>query len=288
MAPRGRRGSKRRRTAVASNSAASAAAGPSVAATERLKDPSHAKTLQSGLEELWRNGILCDLTIRLAQGGSVAAKGGEVKANEVLVHSAVVAALSKPLKKMLHGPLACVEDCMLTLQQPPGAGFDGAALRSLMEFMYTGELELTETTTWSLLSVADFFGIDGAKQLVVCFLVVLVGEKLVSLRLARQRYSLRSPLVRLTSGELADQVPASRLYQSFGVKHAKYPAGVRTWLCAFCHHLHTNKSRHSPTPSLQSSTRLISLAQIAWLCSQSDASRCAPSLEEPDRISGAW
>ena len=108
------------------------------------------------------------------------------------------------------------------------------------------------------------------------------GKKLVSLSLARQWYSLRSPLVRLTSGELADQVPASKLCQSFGVKHAKYPAGVRTCLGAFCHQLHTNKSRHSPTPSLQSSTRLISLAQIAWLFSQSGASRCA-SLEEPDR-----
>ena len=55
------------------------------------------------------------------------------------------------------------------------------------------------------------------------------GKKLVSLRLARQRYSLRSPLVRLTSGELADQVPASKLCQSFGVKHEKVSCG-RTYL----------------------------------------------------------
>ena len=55
------------------------------------------------------------------------------------------------------------------------------------------------------------------------------GEKLVSLRLARQRYSLRSPLVCLTSGALADQVPASKLCQSFGVKHAKVSCG-RTYL----------------------------------------------------------
>ena len=122
-------------------------------ATERLSDPSHAETVLKGLERLWRNGVLCDLTLRCCSDAE--------EPVEVEVHSAVVAAVSAPLERMLVGPMASVEEGVLTL----GPGVDGDSLRSVVEFMYTGELELTETTTFSVLEATEYLDVVGAKSL---------------------------------------------------------------------------------------------------------------------------
>ena len=58
------RGSKRRRATTKKGSASVAASSSANIATERLSDPSHAETVLKGLERLWRNGVLCDLTLR--------------------------------------------------------------------------------------------------------------------------------------------------------------------------------------------------------------------------------
>ena len=127
----------------------------SVPAAERLSHPGHAGELLSGLERLWRAGTLCDLVIK----SPASASQDEC---EVKVHSVVAAALSEPLEKMLVGEMASVKDGVLSV----GPEVEGPALRSLSEFMYTGELELTAATTWSVLSAANYFGMDAAKQLV--------------------------------------------------------------------------------------------------------------------------
>ena len=90
-------------------------------------DPSHAEALRKGLERLWRSDKLCDLTIRAFAEGS----DDKADAVEVSVHSAVVAALSEPLEQMIDGPMACVEDGVLTLQ--PGSGVGAALLGTVMD-----------------------------------------------------------------------------------------------------------------------------------------------------------
>ena len=157
------RGTKRRRAATKNGSASAAASSSAEVATERLSDPSHAETVLKGLERLWRNGDLCDLTLRCCSDAAE-------EPTEVVVHSAVVAAVSRPLEQMLVGPMASVDDGVLTL----GPGVDGASLRSVVEFMYTGELELTESTTFSVLEATEYLDVQGAKSLSAGFL----GENL--------------------------------------------------------------------------------------------------------------
>ena len=80
------RGSKRRRATTKKGSASGAASSSANIATERLSDPSHAETVLKGLERLWRNGVLCDLTLRCCSEAE--------EPVEVEVHSAVVAAVA--------------------------------------------------------------------------------------------------------------------------------------------------------------------------------------------------
>ena len=79
-------------------------------------------------------------------------------AQQIPVHSAVAASVSRPLQRMIAGSSGSaggltpsVVDGVLTL--PADSGVDAASLRTLVDFVYSGELELTPGTAWALLSL---------------------------------------------------------------------------------------------------------------------------------------
>ena len=146
------RASKRRRTASAS---AAADATPA----EVLVDPDHATTQQSGLEQLWRarslgRALPAVLVLRSGDGA------------EVLAGAEVAAALSRPIQRMVAGSLASVtKEGVVSLPN-----VEGAVLRAVVEYMYTGRLELTRDTMWGVMSAANYLELGGALGLCASFL----------------------------------------------------------------------------------------------------------------------
>ena len=99
------------------------------------------------------------------EASSSAAAAAEPTAVLVKVDVAVAAALSRPLAKMLVGPMASLDRESNVLSLGQGCGLNPAALRSVVEFMYTGQLELTAHTTFDVLSATNFLELDSAKAL---------------------------------------------------------------------------------------------------------------------------
>ena len=153
--PKTRSTTKRRRTDDGGE-----ASGDSAQTAQRLEDASHGGRLSRGLARLWRKGELCDVMLRAPSvlGGAPV---------EVAAHTAVLAALSEPLEKMLLGAMASVgADGVLTLHE----GVEAASLPTLVEYAYTGTLELTEGGMWGVLSSCVFLQLEGATALCEEFL----------------------------------------------------------------------------------------------------------------------
>ena len=147
------RASKRRRTSAATS-------------TKVLADPAHSVDQSSCLEKLWRAGSLVGalpavLVLRASDGV------------EVLAGTEVAASMSRPIERMLVGPMkSATPQGVVSLPS-----VEGAALRSLVEYMYTGRLELTGDTIWSVLAAANFLQLGGAVRLCEPFLQELISPE---------------------------------------------------------------------------------------------------------------
>jgi hypothetical protein len=140
------RSSKNRKLDAASSSS------DADAAVERLSDPDHADVLLAGLDRLRLEGKFTDVTLRVPS-----ASGGGVVAIEA--HANVLCALSPPLESMLLGPMASKDG---NVELP---SLKAEAVSSLVDYVYTGELELKQDTAWEVLEAADFLGLGDAKAL---------------------------------------------------------------------------------------------------------------------------
>ena len=134
-----------------------------------LHDQAHAAKRQAGLTRLWRDGKGCDITIRaltrLEDGA--ATTGASVAAIEIEAHRVVLAEASDPLYQMIFGDMACVdEENVLTLAD----GIEPAALQSVLEYVYSGTLELTQDTMWAVLKACMYLELSGAIRLCTEFL----------------------------------------------------------------------------------------------------------------------
>ena len=127
----------------------------------RLHDQTHGASLEAGLTRLWRDGQSCDITIRVPvapEDGAAATAGATVAVVEVEAHRIVLAAVSAPLDRMIFGPMASVDEGnVLTLAD----GIDPAALRSVVEYAYSGTLEITQDTMWSVLKACMYLEMRG-------------------------------------------------------------------------------------------------------------------------------
>ncbi|MCP4504130.1 MAG: BTB/POZ domain-containing protein, partial [Deltaproteobacteria bacterium] len=165
------RGSKRRRVGASDAAAAASSA-------KALVDSGHAERLRAGLQETRINDgfdeLPANIKIRvcLRSGGSPDdASSSTTSAATALVKVApnVAAALSRPLANMLVGPMASVSpDGVLTLGAD--CGVNAEALQAVVDYMYSGTLELLPATTFEVLSATNFLELEVAKGLCVTFL----------------------------------------------------------------------------------------------------------------------
>ena len=135
----------------------------------RLHDQAHAAKRQAGLTRLWRDGMGRDITIRVLTRleDGAAATGASVAAIEIEAHRVVLAEASDPLYQMIFGDMACVdEENVLTLAD----GIEPAALQSVLEYVYSGTLELTQDTMWAVLKACMYLELSGAIDLCTEFL----------------------------------------------------------------------------------------------------------------------
>ena len=135
----------------------------------RLHDQAHAAKRQAGLIRLWRDGKGRDITIRVLTRleDGAAATGASVAAIEIEAHRVVLAAASDPLYQMIFGEMACVdEENVLTLAD----GIEPEALQSVLEYVYSGTLELTQDTMWAVLKACMYLELNGAIDLCTRFL----------------------------------------------------------------------------------------------------------------------
>ena len=156
------RGTKRRRCGGASADSPAAAAAAAASATEILINPGHAEALLKGLERARCDDDLDNLPLRIKL---------QVQASSIVIKVSVemAVALSRPLAKMLVGPMASLgKDNVLSLGLE--CGCNPVALLSVANYMYTGRLELTEHSTFDVLSATNFLELDGAKELCAAFL----------------------------------------------------------------------------------------------------------------------
>ena len=130
--------------------------------TVRLRDEARHVSLQAGLTRPWHDGKFCDITIRVL----TTLEDSTVETTEIKAHRVVLTAISEPLDRMICGPMASVdENNVLTLP-----GIDPAVLRSVVEYAYSGTLEFTQDTVWSVLEACTYLGLDGATELCTEFL----------------------------------------------------------------------------------------------------------------------
>jgi len=138
-------------------------------AAVRLHDQTHGASLEAGLTRLWRDGQSCDITIRVPAGladGAAPTVDAAVAVVEVEAHRIVLAAVSAPLDRMIFGPMASVdEENVLTLAD----GIEPAALRSVVEYAYSGTLEITQDTMWAVLKACLYLEMRGAVLLCTQF-----------------------------------------------------------------------------------------------------------------------
>ena len=158
----------RRSSPISITASDSSTAAPAAAAAERLTDPSHAAALQRGLEAHWRAGKPCDLVIEAHP--DAATPGGTCTVG-VPVNSAVAAAMSRPLSMMLAAegfPKKRHQGGVLTL--PAGSGVEAAALAAMVEYFYTGKLEVSKHTVLALLRTAGYLELESVTALCAEFL----------------------------------------------------------------------------------------------------------------------
>ena len=168
------RDTKRRRGEGGSSAAEEAAACVVPRKAVLLKDPTHSVTLMLGLaRDLREHGASNAAIPAVVMLRAFDLEGGA--AQQIPVHSAVAASVSRPLQRMIAGSsgragglASSVVGGVLTL--PTDSGVDAASLRTLVDFMYSGELELTPSTAWALLSTSNFLELDSAKKLCEPFL----------------------------------------------------------------------------------------------------------------------
>ena len=132
------------------------AAGPadSAPSADRLSDPNHARQLQIGMARVWRAGELCDVNVRVPSGDGTT--NVEVKA-----HASVLLAMCPPLARMLIGDMSTWgEDGGLPLP-----ALAPEAVRSVVEYIYTGSMELQWETVAEVLAGCAFLGLDGGRAL---------------------------------------------------------------------------------------------------------------------------
>ena len=173
--------------------AAAAVAEAAAAATVRLRDKMHDASLHAGLTRLWlditipatwpflrvagmvmsqpflRGHHACDITIRVPAGledGTAADAGASMAVTEIKAHRVVLAAVSAPLDRMIFGDMASVDENDVLIL----AGIDPAALRTVVEYAYSGTLEFHQDTVWSVLEACMYLELDRATHLCTKFL----------------------------------------------------------------------------------------------------------------------
>ena len=159
--------SVRRQHRVDDSTTSGVAVTPSAA--EHLHDQAHGAHRRAGLTRLLGNGNGHAITIRVLTRpeDDAAATGAPVAAIELVAHRLVLAAMSEPLNQMIFGAMACVdEENVLTL----AGGIEPAALRSVLEYMCSGTLELTQDTMWAVLKACMYLELSGAIDLCTEFL----------------------------------------------------------------------------------------------------------------------
>ncbi|XP_013391404.1 actin-binding protein IPP [Lingula anatina] len=106
-----------------------------------FKSPNHAEDLLKKLQELWRNGRFCD--VQLA-----------VQEKQFSAHRNVLSACSPYFQAMFAGGLA--EEGMAKVELHE---VDLEIFSILLDFMYTGEVDVRNDNCQDLLAAADMFGL---------------------------------------------------------------------------------------------------------------------------------
>ncbi|CAL1533269.1 unnamed protein product [Lymnaea stagnalis] len=155
--------------------------GPSVAANDKVSSympcstENHCCALLHGLQELRKSNTLCDYTL-IADGQSIA------------VHRAVMAACSDYFRVMLTGFMKESREQVVELK---GVTADG--LKVVVDFAYTGRLELTTDNVEEVLSAASHLQVSVAVELCSKYLeMALTIYNCTDILNLAQMYSLSS------------------------------------------------------------------------------------------------
>lgn len=119
-----------------------------------MLDPRYSPKLLLGLEDLWRNEIFVDTTLEF---------GNE----EVKVHRAVLAAASDYFKSMFAGALKeSWSHEKIRINE-----VDVKSFKTLIEYSYTGNVDVNQKNVLILLKTADLLQFDSVRHLCSEFLV---------------------------------------------------------------------------------------------------------------------
>ncbi|XP_060585192.1 uncharacterized protein LOC132741116 [Ruditapes philippinarum] len=120
---------------------------------ESFKDPDFQENFVGSIYELWRNGKLCDASI-------------EVGSRVFKFHKIVLAICSPEFLNM--------NETRLVIQLPVET--DISALEAVLQYVYSGELKLTENTIESVQKLATMFKIDKILEFCGTFHSELIGR----------------------------------------------------------------------------------------------------------------
>ena len=139
-----------------------------------VKDESHSSHILQGLYSMFKEERFCDITFVIN------------KKRKLKAHRAVLTAFSSYFEALLGSNWDEGKQDEVELQ-----GIDEAVFTALVEFAYSGRIEITTENVQDLLEGADFFGAEFVQKSCVDFLKAALDEKvcLDILQLA-ERYSI--------------------------------------------------------------------------------------------------
>lgn len=114
---------------------------------ERVRDPDHGKSILQSFDSLRRNDQVCDFTVK--------ADGQEIK-----VHKAMLTAASDYFRVMFMGNMKESNENVVDLK-----GITANSLQQIIDFIYTGELELSFHNLTEILNAASHLQVQGALKL---------------------------------------------------------------------------------------------------------------------------
>ena len=118
---------------------------------EEFACPAHCSELSRRQNEQREAGLFCDVTLVFSSGGS---PGGRVQT--LSAHRTVLSAASRYFTPLLGGRFSESPSGRLELREwSSESGLDPETVRSVVRFMYTGEIRVTSANVHEVLELAD-------------------------------------------------------------------------------------------------------------------------------------